>query len=256
MHPTPHASSTTVPSGPQWNALKHGLRSTRVLLPGDDVSAFLRLRRELFTDYRPATRDEADHVEAIAGYKWRIAHCQTVQAAFRAALHSLVIGGPAGHICEPDPHRWQHRAMDCGLEELRLNKLMERDRRALLQLQWARRNRLVEGVSGEGRDWRTFLAEGEPPAEPNAASEAPQTHLAASTANAAPETPAAPTSSTPASDSTDRPDGNSRERGSDPFPASAEPGARGEIPMPLTAARGFRFNGLAHFAAIPHATGF
>jgi hypothetical protein len=58
------ASTMKVPGGPQWNALKHGFRSAAVLLPRDDVAEFQALRRELFHDYQPSTRDEADCVEA------------------------------------------------------------------------------------------------------------------------------------------------------------------------------------------------
>jgi hypothetical protein len=164
------SNGAAVPGGPQWNALKHGLRSAAVLLPGDDVAEFQALRHDLFHTYQPCTRDEADCVESMTGYKWRIAHCQRVQAAFRMALDGLVLGGPAGHICEPDPHRWQHRSMDCTLEEQRLHKLLTKDRSTLFELQRMRRNRLIDGAIGVVASYLEFLGE-EEPAEPNESAE-------------------------------------------------------------------------------------
>jgi hypothetical protein len=151
--------TTTVP---RLNAFKHGLRSAAVLLPGDDVAEFLTLRRELFHTYQPRTRDEADCVEGMAGYKWRIARCQRRQALYEAALDGVIAGSPAGHVCEPDPHRWQHRSMDCVLEEQRLHKLMAKDRATLFELQRMRRNRLIDGAITVTPSHLEFLGEDEP----------------------------------------------------------------------------------------------
>ena len=179
-------ASMTVPGGPHLNALKHGLRSAAVLLPGDDVAAFLALRRELLHTYQPRTRDEADCVEGMAGYKWRIARCQRRQAVYEANLDAVLSGSPAGHICEPDPHRWQHRSMDCVLEEQRLHKLMCKDRSTLLELQRMRRNRQIDGAITVETSYLHFLREDEP-VEPRqdappipAVVEAPPTRSAAS----------------------------------------------------------------------------
>jgi hypothetical protein len=171
MHTAPTGAPNTVPGGPHLNALKHGLRSAAILLPGDDAAAFHALRRELFHTYQPCTRDEADCVEGMAGYKWRIARCHRMQATYGAALAALLAGAPAGHICEPDPHRWQHRSMDCVLEEMRLHRLMSKDRATLFQLQSMRRNRLIDGALGAPASYLTFLGEDEEPAnsaEPDA----------------------------------------------------------------------------------------
>lgn len=154
-----------VPTGPHLNALKHGMRSSAILLPGDDAAEFRARRRELFHTYQPGTRDEADCVENMAGYKWRMARCRRMQATYDAALDGLLSGAPAGHICEPDPHRWQHRSMDCVLEESRLNRLLTRDRATLFELQRMRRNRLIDGALTQAADYRTFLGEDEPAEE-------------------------------------------------------------------------------------------
>jgi hypothetical protein len=142
-------SATTDKTPPKFNALKHGLRSAAILLPGDDLEEFSRLRRELFYTYRPRTRDEAACVEAIASHQWRIARCRRWQAAYDAQTEALLFGGPNGlaeHICEKDSHRWIHKAMDCTLQESRLERLLCRTRDKLLLLQKLRRNNLIAGA--------------------------------------------------------------------------------------------------------------
>jgi hypothetical protein len=131
------------------NALKHGLRSAAILLPDDDAEAFDRLRRDLFHTYRPRTGDEAACVEAMASGQWRMARCRRWQAVYDAQTNALLTGDPnrlAGHICEPDSHRWIHKSMDCVLQESRLDRLMCRARDKLLLLQKERRNNLIAGA--------------------------------------------------------------------------------------------------------------
>jgi hypothetical protein len=154
------AESTIVPHTPKMNALKHGRRSAAVLLPGDDIIDFRQRRRELFEEHNPCTRSEADCVEAIVGYKWRIEHCQRLEAKFRAALNQVAGVYPeADHICEPDPHRWQHRAMDCTLEERRLKKMQDQELQTLFLLQRMRRNRLIDGAIHTTKTYRDFVGE-------------------------------------------------------------------------------------------------
>ncbi len=134
---------------PAWNALKHGLGSTAILLPDDDALEFERLRRDLFHTYRPRTADEAACVEAMAAHHWRIARCRRWETAYDAQTDALLTGDPsglAGHICETDTHRWLHKAMDCTLQESRLDRLLCRARDKLLLLQKLRRNNLVAGA--------------------------------------------------------------------------------------------------------------
>ena len=168
------------------NALKHGLRSAAILLPDDDPAEFSRLRQDLFHTYRPRTVDEAACVEAMASQQWRIARCRRWQAVYDALHDALLTGDPnglAGHICETDPHRWMHKAMDCTLQESRLDRLLCRTRDKLLLLQKLRRNNLIAGaVEREPICWPAASPadlevsppqdrgwEGNPPARPRAA---------------------------------------------------------------------------------------
>ena len=155
------------------NALKHGLRSGSVLLPGDDVAAFRTLRRRLFHLYQPRTVEEAQCVETIAASHWRIARCRLEQGLFKQHLGAVLGGDPdaTGYVCAPDPHALHHRGMDCVLEEARLEKFKSRAQATLALLQKQRTQSLTAGNSGALEDYRVFLAEGEPmpveaPAEP------------------------------------------------------------------------------------------
>ncbi len=162
---TAHAPTDgAAPRPPGQNALKHGLRSAAILLPGDDEMEFFRLRRDLFQTYRPRTPDEAQCVEAMAGHHWRMARYRRWQAVYDAQTDALLTGDPsglAGHICEPDPHRWMHKSMDCTLQEGRLDRLLGRAREKLLLLQKLRRNNLIlDAVEMSATPW-SF----QPPAE-------------------------------------------------------------------------------------------
>ncbi len=160
VHPDPSqlCSTPTIPAGgrpPRYNALKHGLRSASVLLPGDDAEVFQRMRDELHDLYRPRTDNEARCVDAMAGHEWCMERCRRWRQIYHGKLDALLRGEPdsAGGVhCERDPHRWHHSAMDCALEEGRLGRLQERERRKLAELQKLRRQRLLEGLEEAERD--------------------------------------------------------------------------------------------------------
>ena len=196
--------------GPHLNALKHGLRSGSVLLPGDDVAAFRTLRQRLFHLYQPRTIEESQCVETVAASHWRIARCRVEQAVFKAHLGAVMSGDPAatGYVCDPDPHALHHRSMDCVLEEARLEKFKSRAQAMLALLQKQRTQSLSAMNPGALEDYRIFLAEGEPAAEEKVEPEAVQ-----GTAGAAAE---AADTATPATGESDWGNGKIRKRESAP----------------------------------------
>jgi hypothetical protein len=68
------------------NALRHGLTSTRVVLPGENAAAFDSLREELLHDYAPANDFERLLVEELAAAAWRLQRARAVETAFLAKL--------------------------------------------------------------------------------------------------------------------------------------------------------------------------
>src|SRR3974390_1080125 len=54
------------------NALKHGMFSKQVVLPGEDPEAFERLRADYTRRFRPQGDAEVELVETIAASSWRL----------------------------------------------------------------------------------------------------------------------------------------------------------------------------------------
>jgi len=173
----PSAAPRAARRGPYLNALKHGLRSGSVLVPDDNVAEFRKLRHRLFHLHRPRTIEEAQCVETIAASLWRMARCRREGSLFKHHLGAVVSGDPdaTGNLWSPDPHRIHHRATDCGLEEVRLEKSMHRARQTLEVLQKQRTQNFALEKSGVLEDVEVLLAEGEPVVE----DEAPEVNAAA-----------------------------------------------------------------------------
>ena len=146
MHANPQPGvafeAPTGPIPPRLNALKHGLRSEAILLPGDDGSEFRRRRLALFHTYLPQTEDEAECVETMAEMRWRLQRCRHVQAAYDAQVLALATDA-AGRLSEPDGHQRLHSSMDCTVHQQRIDRMLCRARAKLVELQKLRRLGLV-----------------------------------------------------------------------------------------------------------------
>jgi hypothetical protein len=155
------------PRRPHFNALTHGLRSGHVLLPGDDVAAFRKLRQRLFHLHKPRTIAEAQHVETLAVNAWRKARCRAEQRFFKEHLGAAMDGhaDTGGYLCSPDLHRLYHRGTDCQNEERHLERSSRQAEAALAELQKQRTLNLTFGVAEVLEDYAVFLAEGEPVVE-------------------------------------------------------------------------------------------
>ena len=68
------------------NAIRHGLTGTQIVIPGEDASAYERLRQGLHESYRPADEAELILVDQIAANAWRLMRAQRVETAFLAKL--------------------------------------------------------------------------------------------------------------------------------------------------------------------------
>ncbi|HXP84280.1 MAG TPA: hypothetical protein VN841_06150 [Bryobacteraceae bacterium] len=54
------------------NALSHGMRSTAVVLPGEDPEKFVRHQADYIECFRPANQPERDLVLAMSAARWRL----------------------------------------------------------------------------------------------------------------------------------------------------------------------------------------
>jgi len=183
VHPAPVQARR----GPHLNALKHGLNSGSVLLPGDNVEAFRALRHREFHLYKPRNIEEARCVETITAAHWRIERCKVEQKIFKRHLGAVLSGDPdvTGTLVDADPHRLHHRGTDCNLEERRLQKSMKETKEELALLQKQRAQNLIVGNETELEDYTVFMAEGEPVVEEAAPAqgETPTAQLATTGSN-------------------------------------------------------------------------
>ena len=62
------------------NALRHGLRSTAVVLPSEDPAEFAQHQASYIETFRPVSQPERDLVETMAAARWRMKRLLTLEA--------------------------------------------------------------------------------------------------------------------------------------------------------------------------------
>jgi hypothetical protein len=209
----------TPPQRSALNGFQHGLRSASVLLRGEDPREFETMRNDMLCMYRPCTREEVRCVNRIAACQWRADRYTRYGTVFDAKLDALLADdtGTVAQHCDPDPHRWQHRAIDCTLQEGRFDRMMQCAERRLLELQKLRRLGLL--APGDRMLAPDDARTAEPVAAvPAAAGQPAEPESPASTPQAAGQEPELVASASP-----DKQSGKSDERESQPAPASALP---------------------------------
>jgi hypothetical protein len=68
------------------NAIRQGLTSTQIVIPGEDQSAYEELLRGMHQSYAPVNAAERVLVDQIAANAWRLMRAQRVETAFFAKL--------------------------------------------------------------------------------------------------------------------------------------------------------------------------
>lgn len=63
------------------NALKHGMRSRKVVLPGEDPAQYASLLIEIAAEFKPATPHERRLVKLMADARWRLERLKGIEAA-------------------------------------------------------------------------------------------------------------------------------------------------------------------------------
>jgi hypothetical protein len=69
------------------NALRHGLTSRLVVLPSEDMSAYLKFSKEFMASLRPASPIENEIAQNIADGYWRLKRVRTVEESLYALGH-------------------------------------------------------------------------------------------------------------------------------------------------------------------------
>ena len=78
------------------NALRHGLTSKMILLPGDDLEAYNAFKLRFFEELKPATELEQQLAFTLVNTQWRLNRCRSFEESILAA-QSPAPAGPAAH---------------------------------------------------------------------------------------------------------------------------------------------------------------
>ena len=76
------------------NSLKHGLSSSRVVLPHESQEDYDKLEASLINRFKPADELESDLVQEMAAARWRLRRIEAMEAAlFKKAIRQLEEAG-------------------------------------------------------------------------------------------------------------------------------------------------------------------
>ncbi len=156
MSPATHAAPAAGPTGPRTeegkkksalNAMRHGLTSRVVVMPWEDMDAYMRFCAELMTDLAPETSVERQYAQTFCDTQWRLNRIRSIEDSMFAL----------GHVEEPGrietDHPQVHAALtaarvfrddsktfvNLSLYEQRLQRTLEKSLRQLQSLQAERR---------------------------------------------------------------------------------------------------------------------
>jgi hypothetical protein len=96
MSPATHAAPATGPTGPRTeegkkksalNATRHGLTSRVVVMPWEDMDAYMRFCAELMTDLAPETAVERQYAQTFCDTQWRLNRMRSIEDSMFALGH-------------------------------------------------------------------------------------------------------------------------------------------------------------------------
>jgi hypothetical protein len=83
-----HSTGPVTPEGKaisSRNALKHGLTSKTILLPGEDPAQYQALQDGMLADFQPVNVTQASHVLELVDLKWRLERASRYEARVLSA---------------------------------------------------------------------------------------------------------------------------------------------------------------------------
>jgi hypothetical protein len=96
MSPATHAAPAIGPTGPRTeegkkksalNATRHGLTSRVVVMPWEDMDAYMRFCAELMTDLAPETAVERQYAQTFCDTQWRLNRIRSIEDSMFALGH-------------------------------------------------------------------------------------------------------------------------------------------------------------------------
>jgi hypothetical protein len=100
--PASQAASATGPKTPEgkaissMNALKHGLTSTKIVLPGEDPAEFVSFRDRLVSEQAPVGELETQLAHELAGALWRLRRIRAYETKLLENADAIFSGADAG----------------------------------------------------------------------------------------------------------------------------------------------------------------
>ena len=101
MSPATHAAPATGPTGPRTeegkkksalNATRHGLTGRVVVMPWEDMDAYMRFCAELMTDLAPETAVERQYAQTFCDTQWRLNRARSIEESMYALGHFEAAG--------------------------------------------------------------------------------------------------------------------------------------------------------------------
>ena len=96
MSPATYAAPATGPTGPRTeegkkksslNATRHGLTGRVVVMPWEDMDAYMRFCAELMTDLAPETAVERQYAQTFCDTQWRLNRIRSIEESMFALGH-------------------------------------------------------------------------------------------------------------------------------------------------------------------------
>jgi hypothetical protein len=121
------------------NALKNALTGQTVVLPDDDVEAYVNLGESINAQYRPANDREARLVQSIFQSEWRLMRIPALENNILAGGRVELAGDVPSHLLPGQVYlKYERSLKNLNIQENRLRRNRDKDMARLEALQAAR----------------------------------------------------------------------------------------------------------------------
>jgi len=121
------------------NALKNALTGQTVVLPDDDVEAYVKLGKSITEQYRPANDQEARLVESIFQSEWRLMRIPALENNILAGGRVAMADDVPSHLLSGQVYlKYERSLKNLNIQENRLRRSRDKDTARLEALQAAR----------------------------------------------------------------------------------------------------------------------
>lgn len=151
------------------NAVKTGLTGRTVLLPGDDAEQYTRLVTGLFHEHQPVGEEENALVQSIADTNWRLFRIPGLETAIYI-LGQMELKDAFPQEPDPDVRRhliqaktflqYQRQLNNLSIQEGRLRRQEEKDRKRLKELQEIRLKETRSRLTTAAKEYLNAVASG------------------------------------------------------------------------------------------------